>query len=197
MHCVPLSIGTEHLVPDHGGGAEQEQEQGKPAELNSMLLCEHLVMLDLKGNQVTLKAVCVVMVHLSSSEIQHNAQSTSHEISDKSQLFTSLGGNYRHCVVNSKWSLKALDNFVISDEELVENRKLPPKFKQMCTNFSISLYPASSMVSVIISQINQIQAMYCPTVIIQQWIWGYLSRKRLQPHMPHISAIQMQGNKKG
>lgn len=137
----------------------------------------------------------------------------------------SLKGNYRHCIINSIWSLKALDNFVVSDEEIIENWILPLHFKTLCHHFYLNLYPAAKMVCrpscapwchfkcvshvismvyapsfshkhlycliqgpyqsemraihKIISEVNRIQSVYSPTLIIQRWIRGHLTRKRL------------------
>lgn len=60
----------------------------------------------------------------------------------------SLRGSYRHCIVNSLWSLKALDKYVIADEEIIEGFTLTPKFKKMTPNLAVDLHPASKMVSV-------------------------------------------------
>lgn len=59
----------------------------------------------------------------------------------------SLKPNYRHHLVNSLWSLKSLDYYVISDEEIIEDSSfggcfapLQPKFY---VNVSCSLSKAS------------------------------------------------------
>lgn len=52
----------------------------------------------------------------------------------------SLKKNYRHCVVNNILSLKALDNYVISDEEIIQNWCLPFQFKAMKQHFHVNLY---------------------------------------------------------
>ncbi|KAM5270643.1 leucine-rich repeat and IQ domain-containing protein 3 [Hipposideros larvatus] len=41
----------------------------------------------------------------------------------------SLKTGYRHVLVNSIWTLKALDHHVISDEEIIQNWHLPERFK--------------------------------------------------------------------
>lgn len=135
----------------------------------------------------------------------------------------SLKKSYRHCLINSIWSLKALDNFIISDEEIIQNWSLPIRFKAMNQHFCVSLYPSTKSVSAhylswsslfvvftamskckktniifwcflfpqdsfetemkatykIISEINRIQAVYSPTLIIQRWIRGHLIRKSI------------------
>ncbi|XP_034636161.1 leucine-rich repeat and IQ domain-containing protein 3 isoform X2 [Trachemys scripta elegans] len=95
---------------------------------------------------------------------------------------------YRHIVVNSILSLKALDYYVISDEEIVENWKLPPKYKPFSPSFFLDFCHASrkeatieeeiNVVKDIIAKINHILAHHSPVVIVQRWIKGYLTRKR-------------------
>ncbi|XP_038268029.1 leucine-rich repeat and IQ domain-containing protein 3 isoform X2 [Dermochelys coriacea] len=95
---------------------------------------------------------------------------------------------YRHIVVNSILSLKALDYYVISDEEIVENWKLSPKYKPFSPSFFLDFCHAPkkeatveediNVVKDIISKINHILAHHSPVVIVQRWIRGYLTRKR-------------------
>jgi len=47
----------------------------------------------------------------------------------------SLKKNYRHCVVNAVWTLKALDNYVISDEEIIEDAQFTDHFKPLRKQF--------------------------------------------------------------
>ncbi|TRY83214.1 hypothetical protein DNTS_014149 [Danionella cerebrum] len=100
----------------------------------------------------------------------------------------SLKKNYRHCLVNNVCSLKALDNFVISDEEIIQNWSLPFRFKAMKQHFCVGLYPSiksdsfeaeMKAVCQIIAVINRIQAFHSPTLVIQRWIRGHLIRKHL------------------
>ena len=51
----------------------------------------------------------------------------------------SLKRNYRHHVVNSIWSLKAVDSYVISDEEIIEDAEFGGRFTTMHPNFSINI----------------------------------------------------------
>ena len=59
----------------------------------------------------------------------------------------SLRPNYRHHVVNSLWSLKCLDNYVISDEEIIEDSSFGGHFAPLqpsfCIDSSCSLTKAS------------------------------------------------------
>ncbi|KAL2089959.1 hypothetical protein ACEWY4_014647 [Coilia grayii] len=164
--------------------------------------CVHLIKLDLSGNQIKklpdvdywrrFKELLLLNLH------DNNMSTRKHVIglSGCPNLTAltlhdtplSLKENYRHCIVNSLWSLKALDKYVISDEEIIEGFSLPPKFKQKTPNLAVDLHPASIMetfkdemmlVMQIMSKINQIQAIYSPTLIIQRWIRGHLVRKSL------------------
>ncbi|XP_013910767.1 PREDICTED: leucine-rich repeat and IQ domain-containing protein 3 [Thamnophis sirtalis] len=94
---------------------------------------------------------------------------------------------YRHIVVNSIFSLKALDYYVISDEEITEGWRLTEKFKPFTLDFFVDYYPLSGkdtnfqeemkIVRNIISKINHVLVHHSPILIIQRWIRGYLSRK--------------------
>ena len=53
----------------------------------------------------------------------------------------SLKRNYRHHVVNSIWSLKALDHYVISDEEIIEDAVFGGRFGTLNDEFRIDLCP--------------------------------------------------------
>lgn len=59
----------------------------------------------------------------------------------------SLKRNYRHHVVNSIWALKALDNFVISDEEIIEDAEFAGGFVTMHPALYINLCPPTPNVS--------------------------------------------------
>ncbi|XP_042322131.1 leucine-rich repeat and IQ domain-containing protein 3 isoform X2 [Sceloporus undulatus] len=96
---------------------------------------------------------------------------------------------YRHIVVNSIFSLKALDYYVISDEEIIEDWRLPEKYKPFYPSFFVDFSPRSGkeiafqeemkMIREIISKINFVLSHHSPVLIIQKWIRGYLIRKRL------------------
>ncbi|XP_070291474.1 leucine-rich repeat and IQ domain-containing protein 3 [Salvelinus sp. IW2-2015] len=170
--------------------------------IDALIACVHIVKLDLKGNQITQLPGVVFWDSLRRLQLLHlhdNNMGTRKNIEGLSgcpnltalTLYDtplSLKGNYRHCIINSIWSLKALDNFVVSDEEIIENWILPLHFKTLCHNFYLNLYPAAKMgpyqsemraIHKIISEVNRIQSVYSPTLIIQRWIRGHLTRKRL------------------
>lgn len=50
----------------------------------------------------------------------------------------SLKPNYRHHLVNSVWSLKSLDNYVISDEEIIEDSSFGGHFGSLQPFFYIN-----------------------------------------------------------
>ncbi|XP_067582677.1 leucine-rich repeat and IQ domain-containing protein 3 [Pseudorca crassidens] len=101
----------------------------------------------------------------------------------------SLKKGYRHVLVNSIWSLKALDHHVISDEEIIQSWHLPERFKtynhRLFFNFCPALKKGSTYeneidnIKVIISKINEILAHNSPVLIVQRWIRGFLVRKKV------------------
>ncbi|XP_054422794.1 leucine-rich repeat and IQ domain-containing protein 3 [Pteronotus mesoamericanus] len=101
----------------------------------------------------------------------------------------SLKKGYRHVLVNSIRSLKALDHHVISDEEIIQNWHLPERFKtyndRLFFNFCPALKKGSTYedeinnINYITSKINEIMAHNSPVLIIQRWIRGFLVRKSL------------------
>ncbi|KAK3540535.1 hypothetical protein QTP70_034089 [Hemibagrus guttatus] len=178
--------------------------------------CVNLLKLDLKGNQITqlpepsfwknLKDLQLLFLHDNNISVMSDVSSlgVSPSLSALTLYETPLSRtrNYRHCVINSIFSLKALDHHIISDEEIIENWKLPLRFKAMAPNLSINLYSTANTLSVcviylcssvcqlshsdevkalrgIISEINRVQASFSPTLIIQKWIRGHLTRKHL------------------
>lgn len=58
----------------------------------------------------------------------------------------SLKPNYRHHLVNSLWSLKSLDNVVISDEEIIEDSSFGGSFAPLQPRFFIK--PSCSLTKV-------------------------------------------------
>lgn len=58
----------------------------------------------------------------------------------------SLKKNYRHHVVNSIWTLKALDHHVIADEEIIEDALFGGHFSALSSSFQLDLCPPSPQV---------------------------------------------------
>ncbi|KAI7798040.1 putative leucine-rich repeat and IQ domain-containing protein 3 [Triplophysa rosa] len=169
--------------------------------IEAVMECTRLVKLDLKGNQIVqlpdascwshLKELQLLYLHDNNMASWNNINGLSGCLNLTAlTLFDSplsLKKNYRHCVVNNILSLKALDNYVISDEEIIQNWSLPFQFKAMKPHFHVNLYASKQdsfetqmkAVYKVFAEINRIQAFYCPTLIIQRWIRGHLIRKRL------------------
>ena len=51
---------------------------------------------------------------------------------------------YRHLLVNTLPNLILLDQYIVSDEELVEKAKFPPKFARFSPNFEVHAAVAAS-----------------------------------------------------
>ncbi|KAG1973489.1 leucine-rich repeat and IQ domain-containing protein [Pimephales promelas] len=170
--------------------------------IEALMACTRLVKLDLKGNQIVqlpdascwsnLRELQLLYLHDNNMSTWDNVEGLSGCLNLTALTLydtpLSLKKNYRHCLVNNIWSLKALDNFVISDEEIIQNWSLPLHFKAMKQHFCVSLYPSTKSDSFetemkavykIITEINRIQAFYSPTLIVQRWIRGHLIRKSL------------------
>ncbi|KAM9475734.1 uncharacterized protein lrriq3 isoform 1-T1 [Clarias gariepinus] len=169
-------------------------------DIEPLRQCVNLLKLDLKGNQITqlpeasfwknLKALQLLFLHDNDisvmSEIAGLSVSPSLNALTLYETPLSRRRNYRHWVINSIFSLKALDHHIISDEEIIENWKLPLRFRAMTPNLSVRLYLPADMeadevktLRAIISEINRIQAAFSPTLIIQKWTRGYLTRRHL------------------
>uniref|UniRef100_A0A4W4FUL8 Leucine-rich repeats and IQ motif containing 3 n=1 Tax=Electrophorus electricus TaxID=8005 RepID=A0A4W4FUL8_ELEEL len=184
--------------------------------IDPLVECVHLVKLDLRGNQVGMFCVLCQIVCLPGSSFWSNLKDLqvlnlhdNNMVSKKN--ITGLSGcprlsaltlydtplslkvSYRHCVINSIWTLKALDNHVISDEEIMEDWHLPSKFRAKAPQFCVNLYPQLKLDSYkneikvvhgIMAEINRIQAIYSPVLIIQKWIRGSLVRKLISASTP-------------
>ncbi|XP_053893582.1 leucine-rich repeat and IQ domain-containing protein 3 [Malaclemys terrapin pileata] len=171
-------------------------------DIDALEYCTHLVKLDLHGNQIQhlpgptfwegMKELNLLYLHDNGIGKLDNVHSLSFcpNLIGLTLFDTplSLRIAYRHIVVNSILSLKALDYYVISDEEIVENWKLPQKYKPFSPSFFLDFCHASrkeatieeeiNVVKDIIAKINHILAHHSPVVIVQRWIKGYLTRKR-------------------
>uniref|UniRef100_A0A8D0E5L8 Leucine-rich repeat and IQ domain-containing protein 3 n=1 Tax=Salvator merianae TaxID=96440 RepID=A0A8D0E5L8_SALMN len=177
--------------------------------IDALEYCTNLIKLDLHSNQVkelpgpmfwgNKTKLTLLYLHnngLSALENVYSLSFCSNLIA--LTLFStplSLKVAYRHIVVNSIFSLKALDYYVISDEEIIEDWRLPEKYKPFTPCFFVDFYPLSKkettfqeemkMVREIISKINYVLSHHSPVLIIQKWIRGYLIRKIL--HTPLLT----------
>jgi len=101
---------------------------------------------------------------------------------------------YRHHTVNTIWSLKALDHYVLSDEEIIEGADFHnTRFESQSNHLKINLNPAEkSMQSLtqLIARINQISKHHSPVIIIQRTVRGYIARSKMktEEQPPVISA---------
>ncbi|XP_015274495.1 PREDICTED: leucine-rich repeat and IQ domain-containing protein 3 [Gekko japonicus] len=173
------------------------------SNIDALESCTHLIKLDLHSNQMedlpgpvfwgNMKNLSLLYLHdntISNLENVHSLSFCPNLIA--LTLFNtplSLKIAYRHIVVNSIISLKSLDYYVISDEEIIESWRLPEKYKPFTLNFFVNICPLPGkettfqeemkMVREIISKINHILSHYSPILIIQKWVRGHLLRKRL------------------
>ncbi|XP_029474540.1 leucine-rich repeat and IQ domain-containing protein 3 isoform X1 [Rhinatrema bivittatum] len=177
--------------------------------INPLRSCSRLVKLDLHGNQIQhlpekefwseMSDLKLLFLHNNSIGKLTNVQSLSvcPNLTGLTLFDTplSLNQNYRHIVVNSIWSLKALDNYVISDEEIIEDWPMNERFKALNPRLFLNFLPVLrkkasfqdeiNVVKGIISKINQILAHNSPVLIVQSTIRGYLTRKRIRKIPSH------------
>ncbi|KAK3594593.1 hypothetical protein CHS0354_000386 [Potamilus streckersoni] len=165
--------------------------------------CKQLVKLDLHGNQITTVPGVTFwsglrhlrFLHLHDNPIGKYDSLQSLSMCPHLVILTmydtplSLKRNYRHHVVNSIWSLRALDYHVISDEEIIEDAVFGGKFVAKNPNLRIKLHSNTpsdytfaeemELIRAIESRVNNIMAHYSPVLILQRYARGYLTRKRL------------------
>ncbi|XP_067845884.1 leucine-rich repeat and IQ domain-containing protein 3 isoform X2 [Heptranchias perlo] len=172
-------------------------------KIDALAFCPNLIKLDLHGNHITdlpdewfwsdMKCLQLLYLH---DNIIGQLKSIEPLFSCPSlialTLFdtpVSLVPKYRHYIINGMRTLKALDNFVIADEEITEDWLINDKFKAL-SPYSFVHLPASPQISTLrsemkqirnlISTMNNILAHYSPVLILQRWIRGYLTRKKLR-----------------
>lgn len=174
-------------------------------DMSPLRWCVHLYYLDLHSNQLTclpdykcweaLKKLHVLYLHDNGigkleelKDLSHSPHLVHLTLYDTP---ISLKKNYRHCVVNAVWSLKALDFCVISDEEIIEDANFSQRFKPMQPHFKFKPFflPSneegglSFRTSILhirrnIATVNKIQAKHCPVLVMQRVIRGHLIRMR-------------------
>lgn len=171
-------------------------------KIDGLSACRHLIKLDLHGNQLadlpgmafwsSMRYLKFLHLHDNPLGKYENLQNlaTCPSLIGVTMYDTplSLKRNYRHHVVNSIWSLKALDNFVISDEEIIEDAVFGGIYAVKHPAFRIQLHhhtPESytyddelKLIKDIECGINKILAHHSPVLIVQKHMRGYLSRKR-------------------
>jgi len=168
--------------------------------------CRNLAALDLHANQIEKlpsKSLWESLSKLHTLYLHDNGISRFEDVKNLAQacrltILTlydtplSLKNNYRHCVVNAIWSLRCLDNCVVSDEEIIEDANFLPQYKPMQPHFCfkscylkknkdvMSFGSAMRSIDKDLSTINRIQARWCPVLILQKMIRGFLTRLRFQ-----------------
>ncbi|KAM8930143.1 leucine-rich repeat and IQ domain-containing protein 3 [Pelodytes ibericus] len=172
-------------------------------DIGPLRTCILLIKLDLHGNQIQqlpdpgfwreLKNLKLLYLHNNRIGYVSNIDrlSSSPALTALTLFDTplSLHKRYRHIVVNSIWSLKALDNYVVSDEEIIEDWHLPDRFKAQSANLRVNMLPppikdiclpnAMKVVTDLIAMINHILAHCSPVLIVQRCIRGFLTRRSL------------------
>nr|BAC39958.1 unnamed protein product [Mus musculus] len=112
-------------------------------DIQPLQSCKKLIKLDLHGNQIKtlpdknfwsgLKNLKLLYLHDNGFSKLKNICVLSGCVSliglTMFDCPVSLKKGYRHVLVNSIWPLKALDHHVISDEEIIQNWRLPERFK--------------------------------------------------------------------
>ncbi|CAC5373033.1 Leucine-rich repeat and IQ domain-containing protein 3 [Mytilus coruscus] len=171
-------------------------------KIDGLATCRQLIKLDLHSNQLTsvpgiafwssLRHLKFLLLHdnpLGKYETLQNI-ATCPNLMGLTLYDTPLGlkRNYRHHVVNSIWSLKALDHYVISDEEIIEDAIFGGRFCTQNEEFKINLCPPwyedgtfeeeMALLRRTEAEINKIMAHHSPVLIIQRHIRGILTRKR-------------------
>ncbi|XP_038063508.1 uncharacterized protein LOC119734216 [Patiria miniata] len=164
--------------------------------------CAELVKLDLHSNQIStlpgpefwrcLPNLKILHLHNNCigklDSLQHMGQAGGIQVLTMYDTPISLKKTYRHHVVNSIWSIKALDFHVISDEEIIEDASFGGHFASMNPSFHYNPVPHSkkdstfedemSLVQQVLEEVSSIQAHHSPVLIIQKVIKGFLVRRR-------------------
>ncbi|UJR23272.1 hypothetical protein I4U23_026290 [Adineta vaga] len=171
---------------------------------NLLLHCRQLIKLDLHSNRISklpdeelwteMKQLKILYLHdnlLSSyDDIKHLSYAPTLEILTLYDSPLSLKKNYRHHVVNSIWTLKALDSHVVADDEIIEKTHFREPFTA-CTNaFKLNVYIPTTknstlktewqLINQLYKQINQIQSHCCPVLILQKNVRMWLVHIRLK-----------------
>ncbi|KAK6196198.1 hypothetical protein SNE40_001468 [Patella caerulea] len=172
-------------------------------KIDGLGACRHLIKLDLHGNQLAylpgmpfwsgLRKLRSLILHdnpLARFDILHDLS-----VCPKLTILTLydsplyLKKNYRHHVVNSIWTLKALDNYIISDEEIIEDAVFGPRFAAMAPQFRLNLCPQLKKNStykdelealfITEAKMNFLLSHFSPVLIIQRYVRGFITRLRL------------------
>ncbi|XP_078418010.1 leucine-rich repeat and IQ domain-containing protein 3 [Cetorhinus maximus] len=172
-------------------------------KIDALSSCPNLIKLDLHGNHITNLPDEYFWSEMKRLQILYLHDNIIGDMKSVKSLFpcpslvvltlfdtpVSLVPRYRHRVVNYIWSLKALDNFVIADEEIIEDCRNRKQFKALSPYFIIHPnVPAQTstwqdelnQIKDLISTINNILAHHSAVLILQRWSRGFLTRKKLR-----------------
>jgi hypothetical protein len=169
--------------------------------IEPLIRCVHLIKLDLSQNQISmlpdiqfwsmLNKLKILYLHgnpiIRLENLRRLSASSSLELLTLYDTPLSLKKNYRHHVVNIIFSLKALDNHIISDEEIIEDADFNNRFSALKNQFykyphfksnALSTYEDEmKSINKLMANINLTIAHYSPVHIIQKNIRAYLDRK--------------------
>ncbi|CAG5134410.1 unnamed protein product [Candidula unifasciata] len=173
-------------------------------KIDALVSCTQLIRLDVHSNQLASVPGCSFWRSLDKLQVLHLHDNPLAKFESLQALGSSpclsvltlydtplsLKKNYRHHVVNTIWTLKALDMHVISDEEIIEDAvfryaqfaALSPAFRvDLCPKTSTDLtYPQELCVfHSLIARVNSVLARHSPVHIVQKYVRGHLTRKRL------------------
>ncbi|XP_078687299.1 uncharacterized protein LOC144919665 isoform X1 [Branchiostoma floridae x Branchiostoma belcheri] len=168
---------------------------------DALAACTMLVKLDLHSNQVSvlpsaqfwegMERLKVLFLHdnpIGRLDCLHNLGSCpSLVVLTMYDTPLSLRASYRHHVVNTIWSLKVLDNYLISDEEIIEDSNFGGRFCTLHPSLFINVGPNTRRdatleeeledVNDLLQAINVLLAHCSPVLVIQRWVRGHLGRQ--------------------
>ncbi|CAF1561927.1 unnamed protein product [Rotaria magnacalcarata] len=171
---------------------------------NLLIHCRHLIKLDLHSNRINRLPDGKLWKHMSKLKILYLHDNLLSSYDDVKSLANtpvleiltlydsplSIKKNYRHHVVNSVWSLKALDTYIIADDEIIEKTHFPEPYAAYSNIFKFNLYIPTGKNSTlnverktieqVFKQINNIQSHYCPVLILQKNFRMWLVQLRLK-----------------
>lgn len=131
---------------------------GRVETIHSLNACGNLQCLTLFDSPLSLKVSNIASCYLSRI----------------TQDKTFLKKNYRHHVVNTVWSLKALDHHVISDEEIIEDAVFKStRFSALQKQFEVDICPNYPKVKVITHNIVYYSSVTpCSRVLasVKRWL---------------------------
>ncbi len=183
------------------------------ARLNGLQMCTKLRKLDLSDNQIkTLpnKSFWSRLTNLTTLLLHNNKIDSIHTLQSLSALpelrILTVYGNvvehhpaYRHMLVNLNIKLILLDFFLVSDQELIEDVKFPPKYAPFSPNHELIL-PRYNQLSEAdhrrlyayeLRYVRQKHTALSPILRIQSWWRGVLVRNTMLVYQRAANTIQI------